>query len=79
VNIYTHRFTAKCPNNSRVVTYNLTIESHDTIMVESLQSEILNFDIGYHEQIADKLFERFGGRQTITAHHHGTHITTIRP
>jgi hypothetical protein len=79
MNIYTHRFTAKCPNNSRVVTYTLTIESHETIMVESLQAEIIRLQVGYHEQIADQLFACFGGRQTIQAHHHGTDIKTIRP
>lgn len=79
MNIYTQNFTARCPNNSRVVTYTLTIESHDTIMVEAIQTEILNLQVGYHEQIADHLFARFGGRQTMHAHHHGTDITTIRP
>lgn len=79
MNIYTQRFTAKCPNNSRVVTYTLTIESHDVIMVEDIQAHVTSLETGFHEALADQTFARFGGRQTIQAHHHGTDVTTVRP
>jgi hypothetical protein len=79
VNIYTQHFTAKCASNNRLVSYALTIESHVTIMVEDIQAECDKLQSGYHEQFADDLFARFGGRQTISAHRHGTDITTIRP
>lgn len=79
MNIYTQHFTAQCASNSRLVAYALTIESHVTIMVEDIQAEVGKLKSGYHEVFADQLFARFGGRQTMTAHHHGTDITTVRP
>jgi hypothetical protein len=33
----------------------------------------------YHENIADDLAAKFGGRQCLTAHHHGVDIETVRP
>lgn len=78
MNIYTQRFRALCPFNSRAVDYVLTIESARMIMVEDLQ-QVTRDLIGYHEDFADKLWQRFGGRQILTAHHHGTDIETIRP
>lgn len=79
MNIYTQYFTARCANNNRLVSYTLTIESHVTIMVEDIQAEVAKFEHGYHEQMADHLFAKFGGRQTMSAHHHGTGIVTVRP
>ncbi len=79
MNIYTQHFTARCANNNRLVSYALTIESHVTIMVEEIQAEVAKLESGYHEKFADHLFARFGGLQTMTAHHHGTDITTVRP
>lgn len=79
MNIYTQYFTAECASNKRNVSYKLVIESHVTIMVEQIQSEVAKLTSGYHEEFADALFARFGGRQTLMAHHHGTDITTVRP
>jgi hypothetical protein len=79
LNIYTQHFTAECVNNSHTVAYDLTIESRTTIMVEDIQSEVSKLKRGYHEHFADSLYARFGGKQMITAHHHGTDITTVRP
>jgi hypothetical protein len=79
MNIYQQVFTARCARNKRRVKYTLTIESHDTVMVEDIQRAVAKFETGYHEAFADRLFERFGGKQTLSAHHHGTDITTIRP
>lgn len=79
VNTYTQHFTALCMKNGRTVSYKLTIESRTTIMVEDIQAETAKLKRGYHENFADGLHERFGGTQTITAHHHGTDIMTVRP
>lgn len=79
MNIYTQRFTALCANNERSVEYTLTIKSRTTIMVEEIQAETAKLTRGYHENFAEHLFARFGGQQTLSAHHHGTDITTIRP
>lgn len=78
MNIYTQHFRATCPNNGRTVDYVLTIESARTIMVEDIQAAV-NAVEGYHEDMADKLFARFGGRQRLVAHHHGTDVETVRP
>ena len=32
----------------------------------------------YHENIADMLFEKFGGSQRLRAFHHGVEIETVR-
>lgn len=78
MNRYTQRFRAACPKNGRAVDYVLTIESPRMIMVEDLQAATAELK-GYHEEFADSLWQTFGGRQTLTAHHHGTDIETIRP
>lgn len=78
MNVYTQYFWATCPNNGRSVDYALTIETSRTIMVEDIQSAVANLE-GYHEAFADKLFQQFGGRQTLVAHHHGTDVETRRP
>jgi hypothetical protein len=79
VNIYTQRFSAICPKNKQRVEYRLQIETHDTIRVEDLQEHVNEIGSDYHESIADELHEKFGGTQTLDAHHHGTDIRTLRP
>lgn len=78
MNTYTQHFRATCPNNGRSVDYVLTIESVWTILVEEIQAAVTKLT-GYHEDFADQLFAQFGGRQTLTAHHHGTDVRTVRP
>lgn len=78
MNIYTQRFRATCPANSRSVDYTLTIESPRMIMVEELQGAVAEIE-GYHEEIADQLLRLFGGKQILIAHHHGTDVETVRP
>jgi hypothetical protein len=83
MNIYRQRFTAPCCNNGLTVIYDLEITVGDDqfIMVENIQAacvEAQKIEKPYHENIADYLFERFGGRQVIRAHHHGTDIETRR-
>lgn len=79
MNIYTQKFVAKCPVNDREVDYVLTIESRKVIKVEDLQATVGEFKQGFHEDFADQLFKKFGGVQTMAAHHHGTDIKTVRP
>lgn len=78
MNIYRQPFRATCPKNGRSVDYMLTIESPRMIMVEDIQ-EIVAKLAGFHEDFADTLWEHFGGRQILTAHHHGTDVETVRP
>ncbi len=80
MNIYKQRFFSICPKTKARVEYLLTIETQEVVMVEDLQEAVTDFESGdYHESIADELHEKFGGTQTLDAHHHGTDIRTIRP
>ena len=78
MNIYTQRFRASCPKNGCTVDYCLRIETAQMIMVEEIQAVVKTLQ-GYHEEFADILLAKFGGVQTLKAHHHGTDIETIRP
>ncbi|MDN4061160.1 hypothetical protein QPK31_23350 [Massilia sp. YIM B02769] len=79
MNIYTRQFVAACPNNSQPIIYTLRIEVADRmIQVEHIVTATALIKQGYHEQIADELHRRFGGRQVLRAHHHGVDIETIR-
>ena len=80
MNIYRHQFVSACPNNGDVIIYALEIESDSMIQVEHIttQAKLCRLDATYHEKIADAFYERFGGRQTIRAHHHGVDIETRR-
>ena len=79
MNQYRHRFNVRCPNQEHgFIGYILTIESADMIMVEDIKKHCKFTEAGYHEDIADYLFEQLGGSQTITAVHHDVEITTLR-
>lgn len=83
MNIYRQQFTAPCCNNGISVVYQLEIKKHDAdvVMVEDIQAACVEASAlpkPYHENIADFMFQRFGGVQTIRAHHHGTDIETRR-
>jgi hypothetical protein len=78
VNRYTHEFTAICCANQKQIKYRLVIETQAMIRVEEIVETCDGFESGFHEDIADNLFNRFGGKQTITAHHHGVDIETVR-
>lgn len=81
MNIYTHTFAAPCPNNARQVDYTLRIETVRVIWAEDIVAaceSAAKCEKPYHETMADLLYERFGGRQTITAFHHGVGIETHR-
>jgi hypothetical protein len=77
-NTYRYRFVSDCPNNGVPIQYNWTLETNSMIQVEDLMTAAGEYSTGYHEQIADALAERFTGRHTLRAHHHGVEIETVR-
>lgn len=78
VNIYRHIFVASCPSDGESIIYRLEIKSSKAIMVEHIRTATALIKAGYHEQIADELYERFGGEQRIVATHQGVEIETLR-
>ena len=78
LNTYTVQFFAFCPTNEVRILYTLSIEIDTIILVENLIEVVTMHDRGYHEDIADQLLREFGGRQTMTANHHGVDIKTVR-
>lgn len=80
VNIYEREFVAACPNNGEPITYQLMIckPMGERIFVEEIVAATDMIEVGYHEDIADSLLNDFGGKQILSAHHHGVTIETIR-
>lgn len=79
MNSYLTEFFAQCPNNGQRIKYSLRIDSMEMIAVEQITAAVENVADAYHEEIADSLHAQFGGRQTLTADHHGVTIQTTRP
>lgn len=79
MNTYTTEFFAQCPNNGMRIKYSLRIDSMQMIPVEQITAAVENVADDYHEEIADHLHAEFGGRQTLTAEHHGVTVQTTRP
>lgn len=77
MNRYRHRFTALCPNNGKTIRYRLALWTEETIMVEDI-IDTCKVESAYHEDLAQTLFLRFGGRQVLRAFHHGVEIKTVR-
>lgn len=77
MNQYVHTFVVECPNNGMRVRYNLTITTPGRVLVEEIV-EACSVSRAYHEDLADTLHARFGGRQVMSAFHHGVWITTSR-
>lgn len=78
MNIYEKTFVAACPNNGEMIIYSLRIETDKMVQVEHINIACALHKKAYHETVADDLFARFGGVQTLKAHHHGVDITTVR-
>lgn len=78
MNAYSTTFFAVCPNNQVRIEYRIRIETYETLSVESILTAVEEIEEGYHEEIADQLFERFGGVQKLIADHHGVTIETVR-
>jgi hypothetical protein len=78
LNTYQTKFVLKCIVNQKPVEHSLTISTQEVIVVEDLLSFIKNLEPAFHEIIADKLAEQFGGKQVLVANHHGVIISTER-
>lgn len=79
MNTYETSFFCICPTNKVRILYALKIDSAETIIVEELLDHIAKwYESGFHEPMADHLFEAFGGVQTLVADHHSVTITTKR-
>lgn len=78
MNSYTIEFFATCPNNGVRIKYRLCIETTEIFSVEGLIDTVQAIDEGYHEEIADQMLSRFGGKQRMIADHHGVIIETTR-
>lgn len=79
MNRYTYKFQSVCPVNKKKIGYKLVIETTYLLMVEQLMVFIAeNYEESFHENIADGLFDAFGGNQYLVADHHGVLIETWR-
>lgn len=78
MNIYRHQFLAVCPSDKASIKYALQIEAAFTIMAELIEQECRFDGPAYHEDIADKLLARLGGKQSLTAIHGKVEIETRR-
>lgn len=78
MNTYIYAFELDCPNNGERIAYKVEIVARRTIMVENIVSFFSSLTSAFHEDIADKSYETFGGFQIITAHHHGVNVETRR-
>lgn len=78
MNRYDHQFFAICPTDNASIEYSLTIKTDRVIMVEDIMAACQARPTIYHEDLADTLFAKLGGRQKLRAMHQGIHITTTR-
>jgi len=74
----THR--AACPNGDLMDTYQITIRSQSTIMVEEILATLKEAPNPiYQEALADHLRSKLGAHTTVAGWHHGIKITCERP
>jgi hypothetical protein len=80
MNIYSITFRGRCPRNKELITYHLTIQTQkqEIILAENLEEVTGSLDDLLHEDMADKLFEKFGNKQCLVAKHGNTTIKTFR-
>ena len=78
MNIYSYGFNCICPNDSNIIYYTIKIKSQKMIMIERIKKHCGKYKKQYHEAIADDLFKKFGGKQTVTATHKNVKIKTVR-
>ena len=77
MNIYRYTFIAACPCNGEQIVYLLELQHADMVRVEHIKTACALHRQGYQEDIAADLYQRFGGRLTLRATHHGVDIETI--
>lgn len=80
MNTYQTTHRASCPNGVLIDTYQITIRSQATIMVEDIL-RTLNESPGkiYQEDLATLLRSKLGAEITVKGSHHGITITSYRP
>ncbi len=79
MNRYELQHRAKCPNGNLVDTYEITIESTATIMVEDITKTLTAApDPIFQEVLADYLRATLGARVVIVGMHHGVKVTSTR-
>lgn len=78
LNIYRRQFVSICPADGDSIIYTLEIRSRAMVRVEHINVALALESKAFHEEIADRLFARFGGEQRMTAVHQGVEIETQR-
>ena len=78
MNIYRTDFIAACPANGDQIVYALEIESPTMIRAEHIEIATKLFVPAFHEALADRLYQQFGGRQVLRATHRRVGIETRR-
>lgn len=79
MNIYQTTHKACCPNGDLSDTYEVTIKSQSTIMVEDILAALKSCpEKIYQEDFATYLRSKLGAEITVTGWHHGIFVTTIR-
>jgi hypothetical protein len=79
MNKYEVYHIAQCPNNGDFDYYKITIESHITIEVETINLYLSSIsEVIFQECIADKLSTRFPATITVVGFHQGVKITSTR-
>lgn len=78
MNTYRYKFWAQCPSDKAQILYHLQIQTDDVIMAERIERECKFNEPVYHEDAADGLLKKFGGRQTLEATHGRVNIVTER-
>jgi hypothetical protein len=79
MNTYETTHRALCPNGNLVDTYQITIRSQTTIMVEDILRTLNKAPSRiYQEDLATLLRSKLGGEITVEGWHHGIKITSTR-
>lgn len=79
MNVYRFRFHAVCPIDAAPIEYDAEISTYEVLSAEDLDAWAENVKSGFHEDFADDLHLKFGGRQRMSAKHGRVRIETVRP
>ena len=79
MNTYKLSHRCKCPNGELMDSYQITVTSGQTIMVEAIHEALKAApETTYQEDLATLLRTKLGAEVTIEGWHHGVHITCTR-
>ena len=79
MNTYKTTHRAACPNGDLMDTYQITIRSQSTIMVEDIIKTLQELPAAiYQEDLATTLRAKLGAEVTIEGWHHGIFISSTR-